>query len=140
MAEVESPTPALAPESVASIEGVVEQYRQAYEVGSAEALAALYSQDLDLVLVYQGQEHRGWTAVQTFLAGRLEGASSVRMSVKDVTIRELGEGAAVVTARRESSIGDGSVTVSENGMLTLALQNQQGRWMVVAEHFSYPTR
>lgn len=139
MAEVQSPTPELPQDQVAAIEGVVEQYRQAYEVVSLEALEGLYSQDLDLVLVYQGKEHRGWTSVQAFLTERLAGASSVRMGMKDVSIRDLGPGVAVVSARRESSIGDGAVTVTETGILTLVVQNQQGRWMVVAEHFSFPT-
>ncbi|MCP4446276.1 MAG: nuclear transport factor 2 family protein [Myxococcales bacterium] len=120
-------------------EGVLEQYRQAFEIASIEALTPLYSQDLDLLLVYQGKEHRGWTAVLAFLTQRLNGVSSVRMSFKDVSIRELGTGIAMIHATRESSMGDGSITVSERGILTLILQNRDGRWMVAAEHFSYPT-
>ena len=123
----------------AVIEGVLEQYRQAYEIAGIEALAELYSQDLDLVLVYQGQKHQGWTAVSEYLVKRLAGATTVRMSMKDVVIHEVGDVGALVTATRETSMGDGSVTVTDRGVLTLVLRNQDGRWMVVAEHFSYPT-
>jgi len=134
----EAPKPVTTEEQRTAVAGVVEQYRQAYEVASMDALASLYAQDLDVVLVYEGASYSGWSAVQAFLEKKLAGASSVRMAMKDVSIRGLGPDAAVVTATRESSIGDGSVTLTEKGVLTLVLEKQQGRWMVVAEHFSYP--
>ncbi len=139
IAEVESPAATVPEDQATAIRGVVEQYRQAYEVGSAEALYSLYAKDLDVVVVYQGQVHQGWTAVQAFLASKLEGASQVRMAIKDLSIREFGPKGAILTATRTSSIGDGSVSVTETGTLSLVLQNREGKWMVVAEHFSYPT-
>lgn len=139
LAEVESPASTVPQDQQTAIRGVLEQYRQAYEVGSAEALHAVYSKDLDVVLVYQGKVHQGWTSVESFLAGKLEGASQVRMTFKDVSIREFGPDGAILTATRTSSIGDGSVSVTEVGALSLVLQNHDGQWMVVAEHFSYPT-
>lgn len=137
-------TPVLAPaaevpeDQKTAIEGVVEQYRQAYEVVSLEALSTLYSQDLDLVLVYQGQQHQGWTAVQAFLTTHFEGASEIRMGIKNVAIRSLGPDSVTVTAQRDSSIKNGAITVTETGMLTLVIQKRDERWLVVAEHFSYP--
>tara|TARA_R110002073_G_scaffold336295_1_gene531829 strand:- start:27339 stop:27827 length:489 start_codon:yes stop_codon:yes gene_type:complete len=139
MAEVEAPMSTVPQDQQTAIRGVVEQYRQAYEVGSAEALHELYAKDLDLVLVNQGKVHQGWTSVQAFLTSRLEGASQVRMSIKDISIREFGPDGAILTATRTSSIGDGSVSVTETGVLSLVLQNQEGQWKVVAEHFSFPT-
>ena len=41
-------------EVVAAAKGVIEQWRQAYEVKSFDALAKLYSHDIDLVVVQDG--------------------------------------------------------------------------------------
>lgn len=138
--EVSEPTSSVVTEDIAkAIEGAVEQYRQAYEVRSPEALSALYRQDLDLKLVFQGRLHEGWTQVETFLAARLAGASKVRMVVSDLRVQELGAMAALATARLESTIGDDASTVTEKGVLTLVFQKTSGSWLIVAEHFSYPT-
>ena len=137
-APTQAPVVAIPEDQKTAIEGVVEQYRQAHEVSSLKALEALYSQDLDLVLVYQGQQHQGWTAVQTFLAARFEGADEVRMGIKEVAIRSTGPNSAIVTAKRDSSVKNGAITLTETGILTLALQKREGRWLVVAQHFSYP--
>ncbi len=61
------------------------------------------------------------------------------MVVSDLRVQELGATAALATARLESTIGDDSSTVTEKGHLTLVFQKIDGAWLVVAEHFSYPT-
>lgn len=133
------PVAPAADDSARAIEGVVEQYRQAYEVRSLEALGLLYSQDLDLVVVFQGRAHRGWSQVEEFLAQRLEGATKVRMVIKDLSIQPLSPSSAVASATLESSIGDDAATVTERGTLTLVLRKVGEGWKLVSEHFSYPT-
>jgi uncharacterized protein (TIGR02246 family) len=141
IAGTSGPEPADVPEDMAqAIGGAIEQYRQAYEVHSVEALAGLYTRDLDLTLIYQGRRHQGWTQVESFLSARLEGATKVRMVIKELTVQPLGAEAAVASASLETTIGDDSTTVTENGALTLVFRNIAGKWMVVAEHFSYPPR
>lgn len=137
---VDDPAATEVTEDVAkAVEGALEQYRQAYEVRSLEALGALYQQDLDLVLIYQGRSHRGWTQVEAFLANRLAGASKVRINIKDLAVQELGPTSAMATAKMETTIGDDATTVTEKGELSLVFRKIGDKWMVVAEHFSYPT-
>ena len=141
--QVEQPTPPVpeaVPEDVArAIEGAVEQYRQAYEVHSPEALAGLYTHDLDVIMVYQGRIHQGWSQIEAAQRKRLQDASKVRMVISNLSIHALGTAVAVATAGLERSIGDDATTTTERGALTLVFRKIEDRWMVVAEHFSYPT-
>lgn len=137
---VDDPAPTEVAEDVAAaIAGAVEQYQQAYEVRSQEALAALYQQDLDLILIYQGRAHRGWTQVKDFLESRLTGATKVRINIKDLIVQELGPASAMATAKMETTIGDDATSVTEKGELSLVFRKIGDKWKVVAEHFSYPT-
>lgn len=138
--QVGQPAPEAVPEDVArAIEGAVEQYKQAYEVRSLEALGALYTHDLDVVSVYQGRTHQGWSQVEADLRMRLQDATKVRMVIKDLSIQALGSDVAVATAGLERSIGDDATTMTERGALTLVFRKIDDRWMLVTEHFSYPT-
>ncbi len=130
-----SRTPA---EVVEAGQRLVESWRQGYEVRSLEALAPLYAQDLDLVLVAQGQVQLGWTAVESYLSAELA-AKEIHIRLDDVQVAALGAGAAVVTAMMTRESSDGVASVSERGALTLALRAQtDGRWVIVSEHYSYP--
>lgn len=138
--EPKEPMAAPLPEDVETgITGAIEQYRQSYQVRSPEALAALYDHSLDLVVVFQGRAHLGWSQVETFLQGRLQGASKVRMTIKDLHIQSLAPGSAVASAGLETTIGDEATSVTERGTLTLAFRSVDGVWKIVSEHFSYPT-
>ncbi|HUH00568.1 MAG TPA: nuclear transport factor 2 family protein [Kofleriaceae bacterium] len=121
--------------------GVVEQYKQAYQVRSLEALSAVYSHDLDVSLVHQGEAHHGWTAVETYLRDKLVRAAEVRLKLTDVTVLALGQDAASVLAKMRRDINDGDTTITEEGYLTLALRREPGpdgaRWVIASEHFSF---
>lgn len=137
-APAEDSAPAELPEEIASaVRGAVEQYRQAYEVRSVEALAELYDHSLDLNLVSQGVRLRGWTAVETHLRELLGGADEVRLVLRDLVIVPAGAGA-VATAVVERDITRDAATVTERGVLTLVFREDLTGWQIVAEHFSYP--
>jgi hypothetical protein len=125
---------------VAAGKGIVEQYRQAYEVKSLEALAPLYSQGLDVVLVQQGKALFGWSAVEARLEEVLGGASAIHVRVGDVAVTAVGSDAAAVTAAMTREISEGSTTVQETGILTLNLRRTEDRWLIVTEHYSYASR
>src|SRR5689334_19184687 len=59
--------PATPKEVVAAARATVEQWRQAYEVRSFDALAKLYAHDLDLVVVQDGVPLIGWQSVEGML-------------------------------------------------------------------------
>ncbi len=117
--------------------GVVEKYRQAYQVRSIETLAELYSQTTDLVVVHQGQAHHGWNGVSDYLRGLVGGASEVRVKLSAVVVTAVGEQGAAVSAEMARSVSDGVTTVEENGVLTLTIRLEGERWVIVHEHFSY---
>jgi ketosteroid isomerase-like protein len=120
-----------------AVRGTVEQWRQAYEVRSVDALARLYSQDPELVVVVEGRATRGWPAVQSGLTERLSAAKDVRVRFNDVAVVPVGEAGASVFARMTREITDGVTTVTEDGVLTLALRRGDASWQIVSEHYSY---
>jgi len=133
-----TPAAALAPQEVVSAaKGVIEQWRQAYEVRSFDALAKLYVHGLDLVIVHDGQPLMGWSAVEPVLRDRLGKAKEIHVRLKDVTVASLGPTAAAALATMTREVSDGVTTVTENGALTLVLRRGADGWQIVQEHYSY---
>lgn len=142
---VDAPSPesqrSLTPQEVtAAGKGVAEQYRQAYEVRSFDALAALYVQNLDLVVIHQGKAMSGWTAAETHLRALLARASEIHLKLEDVAVTALGPEAATVVASMRREVNDGTAAVIEQGQLTLAVRRSGDSWVIVTEHFSYAPR
>jgi hypothetical protein len=115
----------------------VEQYRQAYEVRSLDALTQLYSHGLDVAVVHQGRGHHGWTAVSKYLSELIGHAAEIHIKISEVNVSSLGPGGAAVSAQLAREISDGVTTIVEEGRLTLALRLENERWVIVSEHFSY---
>ncbi len=129
----------LAPEDVVTgVKRTVEQYRQAYEVRSLDALEPLYAKGEGIVITHQGKTHRGMSQVAAYLNKLLRRAQYIRMKTSAVTVIALGGQGAAVTATLNRAVGDGVTTVETTGTLTLALKRFQKRWVIVSEHFSYP--
>lgn len=124
---------------LAAARGTVEQWRQGWEVRSLDALTAVYRNDLDVVVVHQGRAHLGWSAVEAYLVGQLGPATEVRVKLDDLQVFPLGPGAAAVTAAITREHGQGGVTTTERGVITMTLsEGADGRWRIVTEHYSYP--
>jgi ketosteroid isomerase-like protein len=117
---------------------VLEQYRQAHEVRSVEALDPLYLAGPELVRVWQGQRTAGWDTARAELAALFNRARSVKLRVDQVAVHELGEGGVVLVADASRTVADGVTSVRVDGVLTLVLRRQDQRWLIVSEHFSYP--
>jgi ketosteroid isomerase-like protein len=119
------------------VKGAIEQWRQAYEVRSMDALARLYSHDPGLAIVQDGARQLGWAAIEPALRGTLERAGAIRVRITELQVAALDAGAAVATGlmRREST--DGATTVTESGVVTLALRKGDTGWVIASEHFSY---
>jgi ketosteroid isomerase-like protein len=133
-----TPAASLAPKDVvAAAKGTVEQWRQAYEVRSFDALAKLYVHDLDLVVVQDGLPLMGWSQVEPALRDRLGKAKEIHVRLKDVTVTSLGPTAAAALATMTREVSDGVTTVTEAGALTLVLRKSAAGWQVVQEHYSY---
>lgn len=124
----------------AAVRGTIEQWRQAYEVRSVEALSALYSREPDVVVAQQGGIARGWTAVEAALSERLGRATQVHVRLKDLAVSALGEYGAAAVANMTREVSDGVTTVTEEGILTLALRRSSSSWSIVSEHYSYAVR
>ena len=129
--------PATPKEVVASARATVEQWRQAYEVRSLDALAKLYAHNLDLVVIHDGQPVVGWNSVEGMLRDRLARYKQIHIRLKDIQVQSLGETAAVATAAMTREQGDEVTTVTENGALTIVLRREGDSWLIVTEHYSY---
>jgi ketosteroid isomerase-like protein len=129
--------PATPKEVVAGARATIEQWRQAYEVRSFEALAKLYAHELDLVVVQDGQPLIGWTSVEGTLKDRLARSKEIHVRLKDIQVTALGDSAATATAAMTRELGDGVTTVTESGALTVVLRKEGDLWLIVAEHYSY---
>ena len=133
-----TPAGSLAPKDViAAAKGTIEQWRQAYEVRSFDALAKLYAHEIDLVVVHDGTPIMGWSAVEPVLRERLGKAREIHVRLKDVTVASLGPTAAAALATMTREISDGVTTVTENGALTLVLRRSGDGWQIVQEHYSF---
>lgn len=131
--------PPMPENQVAAVRSVLEQWRQAYEVRSVDGLARLYAAD-DAVVVKQGSQVRGWPQIQAGLVEQLGRATEVRVRLKDVVVSPLGDRGAAVSAGMTREISNGVTSVTEEGLLTVALRSDGTAWTIVSEHYSYVTR
>jgi ketosteroid isomerase-like protein len=114
----------------------VEQWRQASEQRSINALFALYDHGKQTTLVTQGQAFIGWDAVANELTSRFAAAKEVSYKLTDISVAPIGAGA-VATGQLVRELSDGVKTVNDRGTLTMALaKNADGAWLIVSEHFS----
>jgi ketosteroid isomerase-like protein len=131
-------TPAAAPaDVVTAARGAIEQWRQAYEVRSFDALAKLYVHDPRTVLVQDGTPLVGWNFIEPMLKDRLSHAKDIHVRLKEVTVSSLAPTVASAIATMTREISDGTTTVTENGALTLVLTRTRDGWRIAAEHYSY---
>lgn len=122
---------------------VLEQYRQAHQVRSLDALAPLYLDAPELVRVWQGERTAGWGAVRGQLAVLFSSAEDIRLRIEEVAVLPLGRDGAAVIADVSRTVDTGATSVRVDGVLTLILRRQEqdgqdGRWVIVSEHFSHP--
>jgi ketosteroid isomerase-like protein len=117
---------------------VLEQYRQAHEVRSVEALDPLYLASPELVRVWQGQRTAGWDTARAELAALFNRARGIKLRVDRVVVQALGEGSVALVADASRTVSDGVTSVRVDGVLTLVLRRQDQRWLIVSEHFSHP--
>jgi uncharacterized protein (TIGR02246 family) len=132
-----TPATAAAKDTAAAVRSVLEQWRQAYEVRSEDALAKLYAHDGELVVVVEGTPLYGWPAVETALKERIEHADEIHVRLTDTRITALAPTAALVTAALTREVKAGAMTVTERGTLTLVLRKDADAWLIAAEHYSY---
>lgn len=131
-------TPAAVPaDVVTAAKGAIEQWRQAYEVRSFDALAKLYVHDPRTVLVQDGMPIVGWSAIEAMLRDRLSHAKEIHVRLKEVTVSSLAPTVASAIATMTREVSDGVTTVTENGALTLVLTRTRDGWRIAAEHYSY---
>src|ERR1044071_5570530 len=114
--------PTVPPEIAGTVKGTIEQWRQAYEIRSIDALATLYSHDPGLAVVQDGARQLGWPATEEMLRARLTRATQVHVRITELQIASLGPDAAVASALMTRESTDGAATVTETGVLTLALR------------------
>ena len=124
-------------EVVAAARATIEQWRQAYEVRSFDALAKLYAQNIDLVVVQDGLPLVGWSSVEGMLKDRLIRYKQITVRLKDIQVQSLSTSAATATAAMTREQGDGITTVTEYGALTIVLRKDGDQWLIVSEHYSY---
>jgi ketosteroid isomerase-like protein len=124
-------------EVVAATRGAIEQWRQAYEVRSMDALGKLYAHDIDVVVVQDGITLIGWGSVEGLLKDRINRAKEIHIRLKEVQVTGVGPTAAFAVATMTREVGDGTTTVTENGSLTLVFRKVDTAWLIVGEHYSY---
>jgi uncharacterized protein (TIGR02246 family) len=122
---------------LAMVLGTIEQWRQAYEVRSMDALARLYAHETGLTVVTNGTLQVGWVSIEAALGARIAHATAIRVRIKDPQVIALGPAAAVATAAMAREVTEGATTAAENGVVTLVLRRDDAGWVIVAEHYSY---
>ena len=122
---------------VAAGKATIEQWRQAYEVRSIDALGKLYVHDPETVVVQDGLPLIGWSSIEAMLKDRLARAKEIHVRLKEISVTSLAPTVASVLATMTRELSDGVTTVTENGALTVVLKRTADGWQIVAEHYSY---
>lgn len=118
--------------------GAIEQWRQAYEIRSIDALEKLYSHDADIVLVNDGVTLIGWSSVDGMLKDRVARAKEIHIRLKEIQVTSVAPTAAFGVATMTRELSDGVTTVTEYGSLTLVFRKDPNAgWLIVGEHYSY---
>lgn len=118
--------------------GAIEQWRQAYEIRSIDALEKLYSHDADIVLVNDGVTLIGWSSVGGMLKDRVARAKEIHIRLKEIQVTSVAPTAAFGVATMTRELSDGVTTVTEYGSLTLVFRKDPNAgWLIVGEHYSY---
>lgn len=128
------PTPK---EVVAAARATIEQWRQAYQVHSFEALAKLYAHEPELVVVQDGMPLVGWSSVEAMIKDRIARYPKIVVRLKDIQVMSIGPTAATATASMTRELGDDVTTITESGALTIVLRKHGEGWVIVTEHYSY---
>jgi ketosteroid isomerase-like protein len=136
--------PVVSGDAAATLPAALEQWRQAYEVRSIDALEPLYSATDDLTLVVQGKVTTTWPSVRASILEFLTSNTTVKLKVQDVRIVSLGGDGAVVVAGVNRRYGDGIRSTSETGVLTLLFRqappvdsHAPGTWRIALEHYLF---
>lgn len=129
--------PLTSKEVVSAARATIEQWRQAYEVRSLDALAKLYAHDIELVVVQEGLPIVGWKSVEAMLKDRIARYKKITVRLKDIQVQSLAPSAAVATAAMTREVGDDVTTITEYGALTIVLRKQGESWLIVTEHYSF---
>lgn len=122
---------------VAAVQGTIEQWRQAYETRTMEALARLYVHEPGLAIVQNGALLLGWAAIEPALHSRLQRATEIRMRLEKLQVMPLEPGVAVAVGEMTRESTEGAATVKERGVVTLVLREDPRGWAIASEHYSY---
>jgi SnoaL-like domain len=129
------PTTVKAPvssDTSAAASTILEQWRQAYEVRSVEALAKLYDPSDRLVYVHQGKRFTGWPSAAAAITERLAGVTELRLDLRDISVRSVG-GATLLNANMTVEMTASATTVKESGVISMVIVDG----IITAEHFSF---
>ncbi len=129
--------PATPTEVVAAAKATIEQWRQAYEIRSVEALSQLYARNVDLVVVQEGTTFLGWSSVEAMLKDRIARTGAIVIRLKDMQVSSLAPEVAYAFATMTRELTFEATTVTESGTLTLVLRKQGDKWLITSEHYSY---
>ena len=133
-----APTVPPTPEAVIiQAQGVIEQWRQGYEVRSVDALAPLYARTADVEAVHQGRRLRGWPLLRDQLTSFFTAYAVVKVLVADLHVVAIGSDGALVAANVTRRFGDGTTTVEEVGSMFWLLRRVGESWQIVGEAWSY---
>jgi len=136
-AQPEGPSATTPKEVITAAKATIEQWRQAYEIRSVDALSQLYARDLDLIVVQEGTTYLGWSSVEAMLKDRIARTGAIHIRLKDVQVISLASEVASAFATMTRELTDGTTTVTESGTLTLVLRKQGAGWVITSEHYSY---
>jgi ketosteroid isomerase-like protein len=133
-----APTLPPTPEAVVTqVKGTVEQWRQAHEVRSMEALAQVYAQVPELIYVSQGRLAVGWQATQEVIQAFFYAHTEIKITLGQLQIVALGGEGAVASGAITRRFGDGVTTIEETGGIVLVFRRVNDGWKIVAQNYSY---
>lgn len=127
-----APPPALATQA----KGLIEQYRQAWEVKSLDALSALYVRTVDVSLVVGGEALLGWTAIEERYKAALAASAVFKLRIEPVAVTAVDQGGVAVVAKVSRIYGDDVTKTEDRELVTFVLTPVEGKLAILVEHRS----
>jgi uncharacterized protein (TIGR02246 family) len=119
-------------QDTAAVREILQQVYVAWAAGDAEAFAALYREDVTVVL--PGMLHRGRSALRAYIAGAFAGPLKGSRGIDDPQdIRILGGNTAIVVSKAGIIMaGEQAVPPQREVIATWVLTKQDGHWQIAA--------
>ena len=119
------------------LQQLLDRWVRAIEDKDLDGLAAVFAQDLGLVVFWSnGERTLGWEEARRHIETDLRSEVELRLDTRDVRETVLGDDVRVLTFRYEITVAMDGDSVAFGRLASMAVQRDRDGWRVAALHVS----